>query len=286
MPRTFAARAVSSAPISRGRKQRVDSILCGPHKFWYSHPSVQMPETIKSDELRDFVVENLSRMYRSGGGGAEPDLPRFELTARDYLQFAEQELVGTSVRNRINCVSHLKRAADCQLDTFLHVYNLFSLVKTANLKFDAKLAFLRDIALFSSRSLSRFNEIRNRIEHDYHAPAVTDLEVFYDLVQAFVSVLELASLLLANNAQTDYDIYRAPNDFSVRVGVFTIEYDRNGPTIKTKTDLNHRVRHLSVVPSEREDFAFFFRVFVLLTRRECFRGDQFVLSQLKVGTAK
>jgi len=239
-----------------------------------------MPPTEKTRQLHNFIVANLPRMERSGGSGGHPHFPTFELTARDYLQFAENELLGTSPQSRINCVSHLKRAAECQMDTFLHVCNLHAIVQRANLGFDAKLNFLHDIALFSSRSLARFNNIRNRIEHEYHNPQLADLEVFYDLVQAFVSVVESAILLFANSTETDYDIYPSPNNFSRRIGVFVIEYQADSPCIRTKWDIEHRTTQTSVVPTEREDFAFYFKVFVLLARRDCFRGDQFILAQL------
>src|SRR5207253_10026501 len=98
----------------------------------------------------------------------------------------------------INCLSHLKRAMDCQVDTFLHCYNLFKLFSNRNLGFGKKLDFLRATGVFNSKTLARLNTIRNRMEHRYELPTVQDIEVYYDLVAAFVAVLDRTIVVIPN----------------------------------------------------------------------------------------
>ena len=103
----------------------------------------------KSETLRSFVLQHLDRFGFSANGGPFLDLPKFELYAQDYLEFAEQELLAFQRQavlkhksaRLINCVAHLKRALDCQLDTFFHVYNLYHIFAKRNLKFEKKLEF-------------------------------------------------------------------------------------------------------------------------------------------------
>lgn len=50
------------------------------------------------------------------------DPPKFEILPREYLSYAEGEIDRDSVVSRINCIGHLKRALECQVDIFLHVW--------------------------------------------------------------------------------------------------------------------------------------------------------------------
>ncbi|MEH7711181.1 hypothetical protein [Bacillus velezensis] len=86
-----------------------------------------MKEKIKL--LKNFLIENIDIMEPSGGSGTHLSYPEFDLTPRDFLEYAKIELQH-SVNNPgspihiINCVSHLKRAIDCQLDVFLSQVSL------------------------------------------------------------------------------------------------------------------------------------------------------------------
>ena len=255
---------VAAATLEAYNRHEVHAMLAG--------------EKSKRLELATFLTAHATRMEESGGSRGCVQLPQFDLFARDYLEFAAADLASDNVRNHINCVTNLKRAAECQLDSFLHAYNLFEIVKRRNLKFDKKLAFIRDIALFDSRSLARFNTIRNEIEHHYHKPRIADLEVYYDLVQALIVILEGASLFAGGH--TDQDIYDSVQSIA-RTGVFTITYDRAAPSISVRWKLDDTNVTLTASPDEKEDFAYFFRVFLLLARRDAIGSDRYILERLK-----
>ena len=72
----------------------------------------------KSEQLKSFIKDNISYFEGIGGAWDIVEAPIFELYARDYLKFAQEELEKKTVVSLINCVSHLKRATDCQIDTF------------------------------------------------------------------------------------------------------------------------------------------------------------------------
>jgi hypothetical protein len=90
----------------------------------------------------------------------------------------------------VNATANLKRAVDCQLDSLLCTLNLDEFYRAKRLGVDRKLGFLKRAGIFRSRSIEKLNALRNRLEHHYEKPKIEDVEVYFDLVAAFVSVVE------------------------------------------------------------------------------------------------
>jgi hypothetical protein len=228
----------------------------------------------KSERLRTIVRENLNSFEGDAGGFLSFDPPKFELSAHDFLEFAEKELGNDTDYNRINCISHLKRALDCSLDTFLHVFNLFDLWKR-NLKFEKKLELLSAIGVFSSRSLARLNTIRNRMEHDYEIPKIADIEVYFDLVSAVVSVLERVAI---QHSEVSFSL----DGHTRSNGYFSIKYERKVPRIEASRQTGSNIEELvAEAKTEIDEFAFFFKVLILLSQRWVNIGsDSYLISQI------
>lgn len=53
-----------------------------------------------------------------------------------------------------------------------------------------KLNFLKDAGIIEANSIARLNQIRNKLEHEYKIPDIVEIEVYYDLACAFITVLE------------------------------------------------------------------------------------------------
>ncbi|MFZ3101494.1 MAG: hypothetical protein WA131_12440 [Desulfitobacteriaceae bacterium] len=243
-----------------------------------------MTDISKIDLLRTFILSNLDKLQSQGGGGQYPELPNYELGARDYLQFAEKELDENTPASLINCVAHLKRALDCQLDTFLYVYKLDRPFRQRNLKIDKKLNFLKESGVFGSRSLSRFNSIRNRMEHTYEIPKIQDLDVYFDLVAAFIAMLE-RTIVFTLNSSLEYYVYESNEDIqnpeSDKIGFFGIDYVlENEPQICVSWNMGQGDEKLSVDLNQYNEFAFFFKVFLLLCQRDVFVTKHYIESQL------
>lgn len=84
-----------------------------------------------TERLRCFLAENFLKLETEGGFGFNLSFPNFDLFARDYLLFAEHEILQlknnlTNIEHvyLINCVSHLRRAIDFQLDICLDVLKI------------------------------------------------------------------------------------------------------------------------------------------------------------------
>lgn len=135
-------------------------------------------------------------MELNGGGGSHLDFPDYELNAYDYLEYAAPLCKERSNSSLISCVGHLKRAVDCQLDTFLYVIGLGQLFSKANLKFEKKLEAVAVAGIFRADVLVNLNRKRNALEHRYSTPDIDDVQVYYELVWAFVEVLESHMMML------------------------------------------------------------------------------------------
>lgn len=230
----------------------------------------------KSEQLKSFIKNNILLLEMDVGGWREVKAPSFELYARDYLEFAQQELDKKTVVSLINCVSHLKRAADCQIDIFFHVYNLHKIFNKRNLKFEKKLDFLGEAGIFTSRSLTRFNTIRNKMEHNYEAPKIDDIEVYFDLVFALITILERLTALHSEITFVTYGDLNAIN------GGFSIEYVEDEPCIKVVLGYGDGSEELMVSAEEEiEEFAYFFKTLIVLSQYilQCV-SPNYVVSQL------
>jgi len=104
----------------------------------------------------------------------------------DYLEFAEDELERDTPAARINCVGHLKRAIECELDTLFGVLHLSKYAPNL----PKKLEFIAAIGIVSPRSLTKLNKMRNRMEHEYAIPEFQELDIYFDLASSFIHTLE------------------------------------------------------------------------------------------------
>src|SRR5262245_18707646 len=120
----------------------------------------------KKEQVRNFLLNYLHTFEIEGGGGSVPNLPDLDLYARDYLEYAEECLNNYQTAtdedqkrfHLMNCVSHLKGAVDCQVDTFFYVFGLSSWFKKKGLGFDKKIDFIRQCGFYTAKSLSRLNK--------------------------------------------------------------------------------------------------------------------------------
>lgn len=217
-------------------------------------------------EIIKFFEKYIEEFRGSGGSGKDLSQPHFDITPRDFLDFAEKDLEQPdSTHSLVNATSNLKRAVDCQLDSFLMLLNLDNFYRKKRLGVDRKLGFLEKAGLFRSKSLEKLNKLRNRLEHHYEIPKIEDVEVYYDLVVAFVSVIEGAMPLVGHNSELDMELECG--------GSISTTYMSEKPSIKI--ELKHKETELRLCLTcdlseadsnieKLEEFAFFFKTHSLL----------------------
>jgi hypothetical protein len=199
------------------------------------------PQKSTLEHFCEFLRSNFADLEHSGGGGANLRFPEFELMPQDYLDFAEEALLIPTQANRINCITHLKRAIECQCETMLHVLNLQSKGKNAN--FPRKLEWVSCLSLMPSRSLAELNRIRNKVEHDYAHADDTDLSVFFDLVAGFVASVEGALFMIASSIDTEWR--ENLDDISKRYGSFGYDFDSRSVKFQYSDGYSHFVHEQS-----------------------------------------
>lgn len=213
-----------------------------------------------------FLEKHIEDLIGSGGSGCALSQPNFDITPRDFLDFAEKDLEQpNSIHSLVNATSNLKRAIDCQLDSFLILLNLDNFYRKKRLGVDRKLGFLEKAGLFRSKSLEKLNRLRNRLEHHYEIPEIEDVEVYYDLVVAFVSVIEGAMPLVGHSSELVMELKGG--------GSISTTYISEKPCIQI--ELNHKNSELELCFNcdlseadsnieKLEEFAFFFKAHSLL----------------------
>lgn len=239
------------------------------------------------DKLQELVLQYLEKLSYESGSSSSLNLPDFDYYASDFLEFAELNLnaytAAIDSREKENelmsCVANLKRALECQIDCFLHVWGLSTAVGKKNLGLDVKLRFLTEAGIFTSRTIQRFTVIRNRIEHDYKKPLISDLEALFDLVTAFVSILHNV-MVLRSNDNIGFQIL----DNDERIGFFHIGFNEPKPTFKAEWEIYKPVLdkgQLAVTLDDPTNFAYFFRIWYILASLDAYGSWEHAYAKIK-----
>jgi len=116
------------------------------------------------------------------GSTTRPIEAPFELTSKDFLDFASEDLKGESIRDTVNALGNIKRSIDCLFDSLLFVVNFLEDSKRERWTFPEKMNFLGEIGIITPYILSRINSARNLLEHEFKKPLRKDVEMAYDVV--------------------------------------------------------------------------------------------------------
>jgi uncharacterized protein YutE (UPF0331/DUF86 family) len=110
----------------------------------------------------------------------------FTIKPEDFLDYAECDLKINDDHHLVNCLSNIKRAIECQIDSLLIGFGLFKKAKQKNWKFPTKLEKLNEIGIISPRFLSKINKLRNLLEHEYSIPDREKVEDALDVAILFI----------------------------------------------------------------------------------------------------
>jgi len=126
--------------------------------------------------------------YTDGFESQPLELP-WDLRAEDFLDFANADL-GLQEGDRrsvVNALSNAKRALHCQLDSIIIACGLHCHRATATANFSKKLATVSKLGVIAPRVLSKVNQSRNLMEHEYVSPSYESVCDFVDVVALFVA---------------------------------------------------------------------------------------------------
>jgi|CXWL01.1.fsa_nt_gi hypothetical protein len=116
----------------------------------------------------------------------EPFKLPFELLPKDFLQYAEADLVNKGKHAAVNSIGNIKRAIDCRVDSLLVLFAMYGIAKRENWNFPRKVKFLKEIGVLAPRILERINTKRNKLEHEYRLLSHTETEDAFDIASLFI----------------------------------------------------------------------------------------------------
>jgi hypothetical protein len=154
-----------------------------------------MIQSEKEILLKKIIPEVIDFYFPEPSGDRILYNSKFDISPREFLHHAEQNIFSSNDLDLINGISNLKRAIDCSLDGFFASLGILKKLKSIKIErrkvsISDKLSFIGEIADFTPKSINRLNKVRNELEHDYKRPRVLDMEVYYDLVFALIIVNE------------------------------------------------------------------------------------------------
>lgn len=116
----------------------------------------------------------------------------YDITPREFLSFARQDLEEESERGRINALSNAKRAIECRVDEFLTLSNLrfFSSLHRWGLRY--KMEVLKTFGVSAPDVLMNYIvSRRNLLEHEYTRPkSPEETKYVADIAELFLSATD------------------------------------------------------------------------------------------------
>lgn len=109
----------------------------------------------------------------------------FEITAKEFISFANRDLDIEGKHGLANALSNAKRAIDCQIDAVSAVLGL-----KKYRSFPKKADNLLKLGLLAPRVIKRINQLRNYLEHEYKIPEKERVEDAVDTATLFVEVTQ------------------------------------------------------------------------------------------------
>lgn len=240
--------------------------------------------TENAQYVKSFLKEHVYHLNVCNCGGSIVGLPEYDIHPRGFLEYAEVELEDLGLkRSIINCVSNLKRAIDAQIDVFLFSLNLLEFYKSKRLGVDRKLGFIEKCGMFSRHALSRINAIRNKLEHEYKLPEADDILIYFDVVSAFISVLEVQLLIGGGDGELEFILVAYPEDpeaAEVAVGRVTSEYDPKSCSHTISWSKNEIKEAYTATAKNLDELAAFIRYHILLLNIHRTYHGEYANSQL------
>lgn len=229
-------------------------------------------ENLKYIELVSFLKNHLEHLSPAEGSGTYLSFPAYDLLPFDYLEFAEQELEKPGLSAKINCLAHLKRAVECQLDTLLGVLGASNVATN----FPKKLDFASASGAISSKSLAKLNRIRNRVEHEYAAPEISELEAYYDIASGFIHTIEGYIFILSNNWEFSWT-----GEESGHSSALHVEICSEPPAVKFILEDGESKNQLLFDTSSMSEYCLGLKAYFLLCRSTELLSVEYVLAKLE-----
>lgn len=182
-------------------------------------------------------------MTLSASSGTSFQEKKYDISPKDFLRFAKEDLKEGKDRGLINSITNSKRAIDCQIDqtieTLISKSNNVTPIISDFLKYfefesdiPFKLKIIHSLNLAPSLLISKSRTLRNKLEHIYKKPKVKEVKEALDVAELFIgSVTGRLGMVWSDFEIADWKDNELCFQFSGKK--FTIRYKRDGKLINT-----------------------------------------------------
>jgi hypothetical protein len=177
-----------------------------------------------------------------GSGGFSSD---FDVSAKDFLRYAKEDLHSGGDRATINALSNAKRAIDCQIDEVFHSLGLdfqnlpkalepfVSFYKFKN-DLPYKLKIIQSLNLAPAFIVSKARSIRNKLEHFYKIPSLNEVEESIDIADLFIRCIDGKLKIPTNEFYISDEHNRIKNDYyGIKKG-YSVDISLRNKTIEIR----------------------------------------------------
>lgn len=107
------------------------------------------------------------------------------VTPKEYLAYADRDLLNTDARGLVNALSNAKRAINCQITSLLTVLGLQS---SGDLQ--TKLQRFEEIGILASRVSKKITRLERLLDNQFSKPSLEDTEDAIDIATLFVEATD------------------------------------------------------------------------------------------------
>jgi len=132
--------------------------------------------------LKEMKKWNLIRIDPKGFRCLSYETP---VTPKEYLEYADKDLLQGGDHGYMNALSNSKRSIDCQINNLLSVLGLS---KSGNIH--KKIERIENVGILAPRILKKVNKIRNLLEHEFQKPTAYEAEDAVDIAALFIEATE------------------------------------------------------------------------------------------------
>lgn len=184
---------------------------------------------------------NLTDMTLRNVSGTSLQENIFDISPKDFLRFAKEDLKDGDERGYINSITNSKRAIDSQIDetieklisksdNFNPIVNDFLNYFEFDSDIPIKLKIIHSLNLAPSLLISKSRTLRNKLEHIYKKPEVQEVKEALDVAELFIGSVtgKLGTIW------TEFEIVDWKNNeliFEFSEKKFKIDYKKNGELI-------------------------------------------------------
>ena len=209
---------------------------------------------------------DLTKLVLIPSGGSSGFYSEFDISPKEFLKFAKEDLLSNESRSPINALTNSKRAIDCQIDEVLCRLGIDYLALPDSLhtfvrhfKFEDDISFklkiIQCLNLAPGLIINKARSLRNKLEHSYVKPTIYEVKEAIDIADLFIRSIDGKH----NNQTNEFCITDEKNhvrDFEFKLG-YDIDFEPDKKILKIfESDSGKRKGQIKSTNNDPEFYGF------------------------------